>query len=198
MFKLKNTLAASIALAMIGGTIACMMPLALAAAEPPKVGDKAPDFTLKTLDDQTVHLSELTAKGNVVLVVLRGWPGYQCPICDTQVHDFIAAASGFADAKAHLVFIYPGPATDLKAHAEEFKNWKGKVWPKEFLYVLDPDYTFVNSYNLRWDAPKETAYPSTFVLDKKGSVRFVKISHSHGDRTKAAEILDDVKKLDAK
>ena len=149
MFKLKNTLAASIALATIGGIIACMMPLALAAAELPKVGDKAPDFTLKTLDDQTVHLSELTAKGNVVLVVLRGWPGYQCPICDTQVHDFIAAASGFADAKAHLVFIYPGPATDLKSHAEEFKNWKGKVWPKEFLYVLDPDYTFVNSYNLR-------------------------------------------------
>ncbi len=198
MFKLKNTLAASIALAMIGAIISCMMPLAIAAAEPPKVGDKAPDFTLKTLDDQTVHLSELTAKGNVVLVVLRGWPGYQCPICDTQVHDFIAAASGFADAKAHLVFIYPGPATDLKAHAEEFKNWKGKVWPKEFLYVLDPDYAFVNSYNLRWDAPKETAYPSTFVLDKKDSVRFVKISHSHGGRTKAAEILDDVKKLDAK
>ncbi len=198
MFKLKNTLAASIALAMIGGIIACTMPLALAAAEPPKVGGKAPDFTLKTLDDQTVHLSELTAKGDVVLVVLRGWPGYQCPICDTQVHDFIAAASGFADAKAHLVFIYPGPATDLKAHAEEFKNWKGKVWPDEFLFVLDPDYTFVNSYNLRWDAPKETAYPSTFVLDKKGSIRFVKISHSHGNRTKAAEILDDVKKLDAK
>ncbi len=71
------------------------------------------------------------------------------------------------------------------------------MWPKDFLYVLDPDYTFVNAYNLRWDAPKETAYPSTFVLDKKGGVRFVKISHSQGDRTKAAEILDDVKKLDA-
>lgn len=175
----------------------CALPLALTAAEPPKVGEKAPDFTLKSLDDQTVKMSELTAKGNVVLVVLRGWPGYQCPICDRQVHDFSASESGFKDAKAQIVFVYPGPASDLKAHAEEFKNWKGKEWPKDFLYVLDPDYTFVNAYNLRWDAPKETAYPSTFVLDSKGTVRFVKISHSHGDRTKAKEILDEVKKLNA-
>lgn len=170
----------------------------LPAAEPPKVGDKAPDFSLKSLDDQTVGLSDLTAKGNVVLVVLRGWPGYQCPICDRQVHDFIASASGFAEAKTQLVFVYPGPANDLKAHAEEFKSWKGKEWPTEFLYVLDPDYTMVNAYNLRWNAPRETAYPSTFVLDKKGVVRFVKISHSHGDRTKASDVLAEAKKASEK
>src|ERR1041384_798319 len=138
----------------------CALPLALQAAEPPKVGDRAPDFTLNTLDNQTVHLSELTAKGNLVLGVLRASPGYQCPVCDRQVQDFIASASGFAEAKTHLVFVYPGPANDLKARAEQFKNWKGKQWPKEFLYVLDPDYLMVSAYNLRWDAPLETAYPS--------------------------------------
>lgn len=173
----------------------CALPMAVRAVEPPKVGDKAPDFALKTLDDQTVRLSELTAKGPVVLVVLRGWPGYQCPICDRQAHDFIASASGFADAKAQLVFVYPGPADDLKAHAQEFKDWKGKQWPKEFLYVLDPDYTMVNAYNLRWDAPQETAYPSTFVLDGTGTVRYAKISHNHGGRAAAKEILAEVKKL---
>jgi len=180
--------------ALLIGGFAFVLP----AAEPPKVGDKAPEFALKSLDDQTVRLSELTAKGNVVLVVLRGWPGYQCPICDRQVHDFIASASGFAEAKTQLVFVYPGPANDLKAHAGEFKSWKGKEWPKEFLYVLDPDYTMVNAYNLRWDAPRETAYPSTFVLDKKGVVRFAKISHSHGDRTKASDVLAEAKKVSDK
>ena len=178
--------------------LTCALSLTLNAAEIPKLGDKAPDFTHKTLDDQTVHLGEMTAKGDVVLVVLRGWPGYQCPICDRQVHDFIAAAPGFAGAKAQLVFVYPGPADDLKAHAEEFKTWKGKEWPASFLYVLDPDYTMVNAYGLRWDAPKETACPSTFVLDDKGVVRFVKISHTHGDRTKAADVLGEVKKLSEK
>src|SRR3954462_8546102 len=155
------------------------------AAEPPAVGEKATDFTLKTLDEQTVRLSELTSQGTVVLIVLRGWPGYQCPVCDRQVHDFIASASRFGEAKSRPVFIYPGPANDLQAHAEEFKSWKGKQWPSEFLYVLDPDYQLVNASHLRWDAPRETAYPSTFSIDKQGIIRFAKISHTHGDRTQA-------------
>lgn len=162
------------------------------------MGDKTPDFALNTLDGQTVRLSELTSKGKVVLVVLRGWPGYQCPVCDRQVQDFIQSASAFADAKARLVFVYPGPASELKEHAEEFRSMKGRQWPKEFLYVLDPDFAMVNAFGLRWDAPNETAYPSTFVLDAKGAVRFAKISHSHGDRTKATDILAEVKKLGEK
>jgi peroxiredoxin len=96
------------------------------------------------------------------------------------------------------VFVYPGPADGLKAHAEEFKKWRGKEWPKEFLYVLDPDYTMVNAYGLRWDAPKETAYASTFVLDGKGMVRFAKTSRTHGDRAKADDVLAEVKKLSTK
>jgi thioredoxin-dependent peroxiredoxin len=176
----------------------CAVPLALHAAEIPKVGEKAPDFSLKALDGQTVRLSELTARGNVVLVVLRGWPGYQCPICDRQVQDFIGIKSEFGEAKAQIIFVYPGPADDLKAHAEEFKGWKGKQWPNEFLCVLDPNYTMVNAYALRWDAPRETSYPSTFVLDSKGTVRFAKISRTHGDRTRAADVLAEVKKLQEK
>ena len=166
--------------------LTCALPLILNAA-PPKVGDKAPDFTLKTLDDQTVRLSELTATGKVVLIVLRGWPGYQCPLCTRQVQDYIASASGFASAKARVVMVYPGPANDLKAHATEFL--KNKQWPKEFVYLIDPAYSTVNAYDLRWDAQGETAYPSTFVLDRKGVIRFAKISRSHGDRTKAAEVV---------
>ncbi len=170
----------------------------LNAAEIPKMGEKAPDFTLKTLDDTTVHLSEMVGKGSVVLVVLRGWPGYQCPICDRQVQDFIQLKAGFVEAKAQLVFIYPGPAAGLTAHAEEFKKWKGKEWPGEFVYALDPDYSMVNAYGLRWDAPRETAYASTFVLDPKRMVRFAKTSKSHGDRTKAADVLEEATKLSGK
>jgi len=170
-----------------------MLASAQTNSAPPKVGDQAPDFTLKSLDGQTVRLGELTAKGNVVLVVLRGWPGYQCPICDRQVQDFIASKAGFAEAKTQVIFVYPGPANDLKSHAEEFKNWRGKQWPMEFLYVLDPDYTMVNAYGLRWDAPRETAYPSTLIVDQKRVIRFAKVSHNHGNRTKAAEVLEAAK-----
>ncbi len=163
--------------------------LSMAAAEPPKVGDTAPGFTLKTLDDETVRLADVLEKGPVVLVVLRGWPGYQCPICDRQVHEFIASAPEFAKKGARVVMVYPGPAEDLKAHAREFHEWKGKEWPTDFAYLLDPDYTFVNAYHLRWDAPRETAYPSTFILDRNGVVRFAKISHTHAGRASAPEVL---------
>jgi len=173
--------------------LACAAPVALNAGTPPKAGDKASEFVLKTLDAQTVRLSDLTAKGKVVLIVLRGWPGYQCPLCTRQVQDYIASSPGFAQAKARVVMVYPGPADNLEAHAKEFLE--NKEWPKDFIYVIDPDYTMVNAYGLRWDAPKETAYPSTFVLDQRGMVRFSKISHSHGDRTKASEVLEELKHL---
>ena len=173
----------------------CLIPLHTFAGDPPKVGDKAPDFSLKTLDGQTVTLSALTAKQDVVLVLLRGWPGYQCPICERQVQDLISSEDKFAETKAQLLFVYPGPADDLKAHALEFAEMKGKQWPKSYLYVMDPDYTMVNAYNLRWDAPRETSYPSTFVIDKKGIIQFAKISKTHGGRSSASEVIAAVKKL---
>lgn len=173
-------------LALIAGAFA------VSAAEPPKVGDAAPDFTLNSLDGKTVKLSQETAKRPVVLVVLRGWPGYQCPICTRQVHDFVQQANALA-GKAQVLMVYPGPADDLKAHAQEFL--KDKNWPDQFLFVTDPDYTFTQSYGLRWDAKGETAYPSTFIIDTKGKIQFAKISKSHGDRSNAAEVVKAVDEI---
>lgn len=183
-------------LARIGPAVLTFaLPIAVMAASDLKVGDKAPDFSLKTLDDQTVRLSELTAKTKVVLIVLRGWPGYQCPVCTAQVQDYISSASDLASANVQVVMVYPGPASDLKAHAKEFLEHK--QWPKEFIYVVDPGFTMINAYGLRWDTPGETSYPSTFVLNQKGVIRFAKISRSHGNRTKAADILTELKNLPA-
>jgi len=186
--KLETTYKIALAL------LVCPLPATLHAVTL-KVGDKAPDFALKTLDDQTVRLNDLTATGKVVLVVLRGWPGYQCPLCTRQVLDYIASASGFVTVKARVVMVYPGPADGLKAHATEFL--KNKQWPKEFVYLIDPAYSMVNAYGLRWNAPAETAYPSTFVLDRKGIIRFAKISRNHGDRTNASDILQELKRMES-
>lgn len=164
-----------------------LMTISANAATPPKIGDKAPDFSLKTLDDQTVTLSQLTATGKVVVVVLRGWPGYQCPACTRQVREFTALAEDFASAKTQVVLIYPGPADKLKEHAKEFSA--AGQFPKNFHFVLDPEYTMVNDYDLRWDAKNETAYPSTFVVDRHQTVRYAKISHEHGGRADAKEVV---------
>ena len=166
--------------------------MSVSAGEPPQAGAAAPDFTLGTMDAKSVTLSTETAKQPVVLVVLRGWPGYQCPLCTRQVHEFVAHAGAFA-GKARVIMVYPGPAQDLSAHAEQFL--KDKQWPQDFIFLTDPDYAFTKSFGLRWDAPGETAYPSTFVIDTKGVVQFAKISKSHGGRSTAAETLAALAKV---
>jgi peroxiredoxin len=166
--------------------LAGAVPLAVAA--PPAVGHKAPDFELSTPEGNRVRLSRIVSKGPVVLVVLRGYPGYQCPYCNRQVQDFIQKSQGFAGAGTHVVLIYPGPPEKLSAKANEFLA--DKKLPENFDLLLDPGYEFTNAYGLRWDAPHETAYPSTFLLDRQGEVFFSKIVKQHGGRTTAAEILD--------
>ena len=55
-----------------------------------------------------------------------------------------------------------------------------------------PDYSFTNAYHLRWDAPNETAYPSTFVIDQDHKIVFAKTSQTHKGRTTADEVLKAV------
>ena len=159
-----------------------------ARAATPQTGALAPDFSLQTLDGKVVELKALRAKSPVLLVVLRGWPGYQCPICSRQVNDYIGKAAEFTAQGVQVLMVYPGPADELKEHVREFLT--NRQWPAGFLYVLDPDYAFTNAYGLRWEAPKETAYPSTFVIDREGRVRFAHVSKTHGDRVSAADALE--------
>jgi len=162
--------------------------VAVPLAASPAVGDKAPDFALHSVRGSEVHLSQVTAKGPVVLVVLRGYPGYQCPFCNRQVQDFLRSSAEFVQAGASVILVYPGPAQDLDVKAGEFL--RDKTLPGNFDLLLDPGYVFTNLYGLRWDAPSETAYPSTFLIDQHGVVFFAKSSKSHGGRTSAAEILE--------
>lgn len=157
-------------------------------------GDIAIDFTLNTLQGQEIQLSKLNENNPVILIVLRGWPGYQCPICTRQVGGLVFMADSFKIYNANVLMVYPGPAEKLKEHAAEFSE--GFDFPKHFYFVFDPDYSMINKYGLRWDAPKETAYPSTFVIDKNGKVVFSKVSESHGGRAESSEIIHALNELE--
>jgi peroxiredoxin len=183
---------AAFLVALLAVLAGCALSARAGAGAPPKVGDKAADFTWTGLDGGKVRLSAVNKKAPVALVVLRGFPGYQCPVCNTQVGGLIARAGDLAARKTEVILVYPGPADGLKAHADEFV--RGKQIPANFRFVLDPDYAFTNAYGLRWDAPNETAYPSTFVLAPGGKVTFAKVSNSHGGRATPDEILSALPK----
>jgi len=181
----------SLAITILTTFVSVVLSGATGSAETPKVGDKAPAFSLSTPSGTSIQLANQQSKGPVVLVILRGFPGYQCPYCQKQVHDFVEHASEFAAKNLSVLLVYPGPPADLDQHAKEFLA-KQSGLPSNIVLVVDPEYKVTNLYGLRWDAPHETAYPSTFILDKEGEILFEKISHSHGDRVSAQEVLDRV------
>jgi thioredoxin-dependent peroxiredoxin len=156
-------------------------------AGPPMVGKTAPDFTLTAVDGTPVRLAAALAKGPVVLIVGRGWVGYQCPFCNRQFGDFLRHAPEIEAAGARVLWVYPGPAEQVRERANEFAA--NRAFPPNFAFLLDPGYAFTLSYGLRWDAPNETAYPSTFVIDRAGVVRFAHVSRTHGDRAPATSVL---------
>lgn len=153
----------------------------------PAVGDEAKDFELATPAGKQVKLSDQLKKGPVVLLVLRGYPEYQCPVCTRQVGQFIANAAKLKKANASVLLVYPGAAQDLAKRADEFI--RDQSLPDNFHFLIDPDYKFTNAYNLRWDAKRETAYPSTFVIGKDGKIKFAKISMTHRGRADVKEVL---------
>jgi peroxiredoxin len=154
---------------------------------PPVVGEKIADFSLTSVDGKQLTLSDELKKGPVVLVLLRGWPGYQCPFCTRQFGDFLGHAKELQSSGARVIMVYPGPGENLKQHVDEFIANK-ELLPN-FHVLLDPDFTFTRSLALRWDAPKETSYPSTFVIDQNWTVRYALVSKTHGGRATADDVL---------
>jgi hypothetical protein len=92
-----------------------------------------------------------------------------------------------------VLLVYPGQPAELDQHAKEFLT-KQNPLPDNIHLVVDPDYKFTNRYALRWNAPNEAAYPSTFLIDRHNVIFFRKVSKGHGDRTSAAEILMELQR----
>lgn len=162
--------------------------------KPLEVGKKAINFDLPQVgEDDYVELKDLYDEGPVVLIVLRGYPGYQCMLCNQQVGALINRAKTLKAAAHKIVLVYPGDPTGLERHAEQFMG--SRSLPEPFLLVRDPGLKMVDEWGLRWKAPRETAYPATYIIKPNGRVAWRKISDSHAGRSTAGEILKQLKKL---
>ncbi|OUT60702.1 MAG: hypothetical protein CBB71_06700 [Rhodopirellula sp. TMED11] len=203
--SIRRSMASVSAAAYLVLAAAVMAPAAGAVApkgpNAPKVGQKAPDFELSVLGEQGyLTLSDLNASGTVVVVVLRGFPGYQCPLCRRQVAAYMNRASAFAkelgNKDIRFVMVYPGAEQGLDANAKKFSA--GRTLPLPMAMVTDPDMKMVSEWGLRWDAPRETAYPSAFVIGPGRRVLWSKVSKGHGDRATAEDLLAAIRAANKK
>ncbi|MBV8218230.1 MAG: AhpC/TSA family protein, partial [Solirubrobacterales bacterium] len=110
------------------------------AARAPKVGERAPEFTLADQRGEQVSLAELRREGPVVLIFYRGeW----CPYCNLQLRTFQAHLGQLAERGAQLVAISPQTPDHSLSMAE--KNELG------FQVLSDVGANVIDRYGLRFE-----------------------------------------------
>lgn len=117
----------------------------------PAIGRSAPDFTLTTVDGETLQLSELRGQP----VVLNFWATW-CGPCRNEMPVLEAASQRFAGQVA-FIGVDQGEPPDVVA---EYLQELGI----SFLIPLDSDMSVGDRYQVR-------GMPTTFFIDKDGMIQ---------------------------
>ena len=138
-----------------------------------------------TLNNQ-VKLTDYFGKQNVVLVFTRGFSGMLCPFCRTQSSRLVANYDEFKKRNAEVLLVYPGDSEHLEEFITAAKvSEKREVDKIGFPILLDPDLRAVNYLQIAADL----AFPSTYILDKEGKVRFAYVGEAPNDRPSVKALL---------
>ena len=117
----------------------------------PAPGDRAPDFSLKTLDGKQVSLSDM--KGKVVLIGMF----HICVPCMNQAIEFNKVRDQFDENQVAIIGINTNG--DSK---EAILNYLSKFPEKvRFPYLMDPVKSFYQEYSQR-------DMPTVLIVDKEG------------------------------
>jgi peroxiredoxin (alkyl hydroperoxide reductase subunit C) len=149
-----------------------------------KVGDIAPDFTLRTANKEEWHLSDFHGKKNVVLAFV---PYAFSRVCSTQLPSYEAELELFKDIDTEVVSISMDSTYALH------------VWAKQinisFPLLSDfyPQGKVVDLYGVR--NAGGFSERAVIVIDKEGVIRYIEVLNSSGDlpdNEKLFEVLQDL------
>ena len=149
-----------------------------------RVGDAAPDFTLKAVSGETVSLSRYRGKKNVVLSFV---PAAWTPVCSDQWPGYNIVKDLFDKNDAVLLGITVDNIPTLYA----WTNQMGKLW---FPVLSDfyPHGKVAELYGvLRSDGTSERAL---FIIDKKGMIRYIDV-HDINKRPSLEVLIRELEKL---
>ena len=148
-------------------------------------GKPAPDFTVKTAAGDTLKLSEFKGKKNVVLIFYQG---HFCAICGKQLNNIQFHIQDFRNQDAEIIAI---SADDIK-HAQLTLGERGL----SFHVVPDPNKDLIALYGVK-NTSKNIAWPSAFVIDKKGTV-ILSYASEDGHRLHSSDFLPVLSKITGK
>ena len=147
-----------------------------------KVGDMAPDFTLKDQDQKEVKLSDFRGKKNVVLAF---YPLDWSPVCTGENKCLTDDFPKFEQLNAVVL----GISTDsFFSH----KAWADHLELKQTL-LADFNREVVKKYGLYFE-PLNCGKRATVIVDQNGKVAYVKVQEIKTARDDK-EILDALKGL---
>jgi peroxiredoxin len=172
----------------------------------PKVGSKAPEFSLPDARGGEARLADLLARGPVVVTFYRGgW----CPFCNLQLRAYQAALPEMVALGATLVAISPQTPDNSLSTAEK----AGLAFP----VLSDAHNAAARAYGLVFklsdglqalqkmfgnEPPKfngddswELPVPGTFVLDRSGVVRLAFVDPDYTKRLEPSAILAALRSL---
>lgn len=148
--------------------------------EQPKVGEKAPEFSLENLSDKAITLSSLAGKPVLISVV----PDIDTRICSIQTKRFNQEA-GATEGVAFLTI-----SNNTK---DEQSNWcAAEGVDMEMLH--DTDNQFGEAYGLFIPEMGRLAR-AIFVVDKAGTLAYEKISEEISEEPNYTEALEKARSL---
>ena len=149
-----------------------------------KVGDRAPDFTLPSVNGKRISLHDFIGKKNVVLSFV---PAAWTPVCSDQWPGYNLAKDIFDQYDAILLGISVDNLPTLYAWTHEM----GHLW---FPVLSDfwPHGKVASEYGiLRSDGMAERAL---FVIDKEGIIRYIDV-HDINKRPHLEDLVRALEKL---
>jgi len=149
-----------------------------------KIGDQAPDFTLKAVSGEMITLKDYRGKKNVVLSFI---PAAWTPVCSDQWPGYNIIKDVFDNSDAVLL----GISVDNIPTLFSWTNQMGNLW---FPVLSDfyPHGKVASSFGiLRSDGVSERAL---FIIDKKGFIRYIDV-HDINKRPPLDVLVQELEKL---
>ena len=140
----------------------------------PEVGYLAPDFTLPSLDGQTVRLSDLRGKA----VLLNFWATW-CAPCRLEMPTMDKAYQEYKGRGLEIL------AVSLDAGSNSVvKNFMQELQLR-FPVLLDPDMEVLRLY-------RQFSIPATFLIDKQGIVRHRELGYRDWTDPESRKLLEAI------